>query len=329
MPATIVVTQEERPALAFALTRVSAFYQQGTAEQRESAASLQQMLQGLDETPEATVEMDFLAQDAYLLGIRLFYCGIELEQHWLDASARATGGTAAAEPDEALDAAVRRYFPDLAAAPEGYQFDRIRGLFADLGLKLDAAVTASSPRARAIYNGDREEMSDKAIEIQERNALLRAPVRESAAETSAAPAVAVAVAAPAVGTAFDWGVDVPTGLSPDDIPLDSFRSLTVGSVHLFVTNYGGRLGAVGASCPHQHTALLKGRLTGTVMECPRHGAQFDLRDGRQLCPPFCEQWMQRSGLAGRLMAAVIPDKKGGDLPQYPLRVQDGEIVLRI
>jgi len=327
MPATIVVTQEERPALNFALARVSAFYQQGTAEQRESAASLRQMLEGLEETPEATVEMDFLIQDAYLLGIRLFYCEIELEEYWLDASARATGGTAVTEPDEVLGAAVGRYFPDLAAAPVGYAFDRVRGLFADLGLKLDAAVTASSPRARALYNADREEMSDKAVEIREQNALLRAAAQNAAAERNdAAPA---AVATMAARTAFDWGVDVPTGLSPDDIPLDSFRSLTVGSVHLFVTNYGGRLGAVGASCPHQQTALLKGRLTGTVMECPRHGAQFDLRDGRQLCPPFCEQWMQRSGVAGRLMAAVIPDKKGGDLPLYPLRVEGGEIVLRI
>jgi nitrite reductase/ring-hydroxylating ferredoxin subunit len=326
MPATIVVTQEERPALLFALARAGAFYAQGTAEQRESAASLRQMLAGLEDTPEATVEVELLTQDAYLLGIRLFFCEIELEEYWLDAIAPASGGVPAGQPDGAIDAAVRRYFADVAAANADYSFDPVRGLFTDLGMKLDAAVTEASPRARAIYNSDREEMSDKATELQERNARLRAAAAGGDEEPEHVTAAVATVPAPA---ALDWGVDVPTGLAPDDIPRDSFRSLTVGSVHLFVTNYGGVLGAVGASCPHQQTALLKGRLTGTVMECPRHGAQFDLRDGRQLCPPFCEQWMQRSGMAGKILSALIPDKKGGDLPRYPLHVEDGEIVLRI
>jgi nitrite reductase/ring-hydroxylating ferredoxin subunit len=326
MPATIVVTQEERAALAFALARSSAFYQHGTAEQRESAASLMQTLSGLQDTPEATVEVEFLTQDAYLVGIRLFYCEVELEQYWLDAVARAKGETPAGDTDESLDSAVHRYFPDLVASPANYSFDRTRGLFTDLGLKLNTAVTNSSPRARAMYNADREEMSNKAIEIRERNAGLRSELPETGSEEHAA---AIAVAEAPSPQALDWGVDVPTGLSPDDIPIGSFRPLTVGSVHLFVTNFGGQLGAVGASCPHQQTALLKGRLTGTVMECPRHGAQFDLRDGRQLCPPFCEDWMRRSGMTGRLLAALIPDKKGGDLPQYPVHITKGEIVLRI
>lgn len=330
MPLTVLVTPEERPAFAFALARVSGFYAKGTAEQRESATSLAQTLQGLEDTPPGAVEMELLTQDAFLLGIRLFYTSVELEEYWLDACARLNGRPTVVAADPELDAAVQRYFPQVAADPLGANFDSIRGLFTDLGLKLNRAITEAAPRARAIYNADREEMSDKAVQIREHNARLRAMTAAQVAAGSTA-ATAVAERPAAIDRSIDrsWGVDVPTSLTPDDIPLDSFRAMTIGSVRLFITNYGGQLAAIGASCTHQQTGLARGRLTGTLIECPRHGAQFDLRNGTQVCPPFCQTWMERSGMVGRILALLIPDKRGGDLPRFPLRVEDGEIVLRI
>src|SRR5207247_9355136 len=91
MPSAIVVVSRERPVLGFALQRVITFYSSGTREQRESAASLSQMLAGLEAAPEGAVEVEFLAQDAYLLGIRLFYASVELENYWLAARERALG----------------------------------------------------------------------------------------------------------------------------------------------------------------------------------------------------------------------------------------------
>jgi 3-phenylpropionate/trans-cinnamate dioxygenase ferredoxin subunit len=34
--------------------------------------------------------------------------------------------------------------------------------------------------------------------------------------------------------------------------------------------------------------LTEGPLTGMAIECPRHGARFDLRTGRPLCMPAVE-----------------------------------------
>lgn len=325
MPVTVLVAPAERPAFAFALSRSSAFYARGTTEQRESALALGDMLRGFEGTPPGAVEMEFLIQDAYLLGIRLFYTQIELEEYWLDACARASGTTAAGPLEPELDQTVRRYLSELAAEPLGYPFDSIRSVFTDLGFKLDRGVAEAAPRARGMYNADREVMSDKAIAIREQHARVRAA---SSAETEEVLAAAVAVAERPAAS-FDWGVDVQTGLSPDDIPIDSFRPLTIGSVRLFITNYAGQLGAVSGSCTHQRAGLAKGRVRGTVIECPRHGSEFDLRDGKQVCPPFCQRWMDRSGMLGRLLALATPDKRGGDLPRFPIRVENDEIVLRI
>jgi 3-phenylpropionate/trans-cinnamate dioxygenase ferredoxin component len=322
MPETMVVTSMERPVLGFALARAVAFYSGGTSEQRESAESLARMLEGLEATPAGSVEMEFLRQDAYLLGIRLFYISIELE-NFLDDARDQAQGREVDPPDAGLASAVAKYFPDLDRDPLAFQFDPIRGVFTDLGFKLDRLVTDLAPRARAMYNHDREEMSDKA------NALREQRERRSL-EQPAVVRGGVAVATPDTGGPTpEWGVEFSTGLTSDDIPAGSFRVLTVGSARILLTNFEGNLAAIDGFCSHQRANLSKGRVDGAKIECPRHGATFDLRNGEELCPPFCEVWMDRHGLVGKLIALATPDKAGGDLWRYPLRIENNEIILRV
>jgi nitrite reductase/ring-hydroxylating ferredoxin subunit len=325
MPATFVVSSVERPVLGFALERVAAFLAKGTKEQREISASLAQMQIGLDSTPPGALEVEFLEQDAYQLGIRLFYTSVELEESVLDTSFQTLEDES--EPDPELEAAVRRYFPDAIANPAAWDFQPVRSIFTDLGIKIDHAVTELAPRARAIYNSDREEMSDKAIAVREERARRRAPADVGAASPRSTGGVAVEER-PAPEN-YGWGVEFSTGLSPDDIPQNSFRPLTVGSVHLFITRYDDELGAIDGVCAHQRANLANGKVVGTTIECGRHGATFDLRTGEQVCPPFCQKWMDAHGAIGSLLALATPDKKGGDLPRYPLRVENGEIILRV
>jgi nitrite reductase/ring-hydroxylating ferredoxin subunit len=326
MPAAIVAASVERPVLGFSLDRVSTFYARGTAEQREIAASLEQMRQGLDAAPAGAVEIEFLEQDIYLLGIRFYYTSMELEEFWLDARDTVPVDSGR-EGDLELRAAIERYFPELLVDSRNWNFETLRGVFTDLGIKIDRAVTELAPRARAMYNSDREEMTDKAVAIHEAGVRRRAAWAEAAyaAERDAA----VAIADRAMPGAAEWGVEFATGLTPDDVPLDSFRTVTVGSVRVLLTNYGGILRAIQGTCSHQQAQLSKGGVEGTVVECGRHGARFDLRSGEQLCPPFCQLWMERHGALGSFLKLVTPNKKGGDLHRYPLRVENGEIILRV
>ena len=48
---------------------------------------------------------------------------------------------------------------------------------------------------------------------------------------------------------------------------------------------GGRFFALDDLCTHDGGPLADGQLEGFVIVCPRHGAKFDIRDGRVLSMP--------------------------------------------
>ena len=64
----------------------------------------------------------------------------------------------------------------------------------------------------------------------------------------------------------------------------------------------GQVYAVEDVCTHDDGPLGEGQLDGFQIECPWHGARFDIRTGQVLCMP-----------------AVV------DIRTFPVRVEDGEI----
>lgn len=52
-----------------------------------------------------------------------------------------------------------------------------------------------------------------------------------------------------------------------------------------VARVDGALHAVSDGCTHEEASLAEGWVEGHTIECPHHGALFDLRDGRALCLP--------------------------------------------
>lgn len=57
----------------------------------------------------------------------------------------------------------------------------------------------------------------------------------------------------------------------------------LGAVALF--HFSGELCAIADVCPHAGATLSTGELDGTVLTCPRHGSQFDVRDGARVRGP--------------------------------------------
>ncbi len=58
------------------------------------------------------------------------------------------------------------------------------------------------------------------------------------------------------------------------------RTFVVDGVPLLLARLAGRLYAVEDRCSHDDGRLGEGTIEGCEVICPRHGARFDLRDGR-------------------------------------------------
>ncbi len=57
------------------------------------------------------------------------------------------------------------------------------------------------------------------------------------------------------------------------------RAVQAGGRKILVCNVGGEYFAIAERCSHAAFSLAEGRLTGFLLECPLHGARFDVRDG--------------------------------------------------
>jgi 3-phenylpropionate/trans-cinnamate dioxygenase ferredoxin subunit len=55
-----------------------------------------------------------------------------------------------------------------------------------------------------------------------------------------------------------------------------------------VFNVGGQYHAIDDLCTHDGGPLAEGELQDAEIQCPRHGARFDVRTGKALCLPAIE-----------------------------------------
>lgn len=67
-----------------------------------------------------------------------------------------------------------------------------------------------------------------------------------------------------------------------------FRVVYDGDTPIAVYNIDGQYYAVEDTCTHDGGELAGGEVIGFEVECPRHGARFDLRTGAVTCPPAYE-----------------------------------------
>ena len=63
------------------------------------------------------------------------------------------------------------------------------------------------------------------------------------------------------------------------------RVVEYGRRKALLCNVAGEFFAVAERCSHAAFSLAEGRLDGPLIECPLHGAQFDVRDGSPVRRP--------------------------------------------
>ena len=70
-----------------------------------------------------------------------------------------------------------------------------------------------------------------------------------------------------------------TVASVAEIPAGKVGVFTVGGHEVALANADGAYFAIDDLCTHDGGSLDQGELEGTEIECPRHGARFDIRTG--------------------------------------------------
>ena len=70
-----------------------------------------------------------------------------------------------------------------------------------------------------------------------------------------------------------------------DVPAGTAKVYEVADRAIAVCNVDGELYAIDDVCTHDEGSLDQGELEGHEIECPRHGARFDVRSGEVTALP--------------------------------------------
>jgi 3-phenylpropionate/trans-cinnamate dioxygenase ferredoxin subunit len=73
-----------------------------------------------------------------------------------------------------------------------------------------------------------------------------------------------------------------------ELPPGGKKLVEIDGRAIAVFNVDGALYAIDDICTHDGGPLADGELIGCEIECPRHGARFDVRTGKPLCMPAFE-----------------------------------------
>jgi 3-phenylpropionate/trans-cinnamate dioxygenase ferredoxin subunit len=93
--------------------------------------------------------------------------------------------------------------------------------------------------------------------------------------------------------------------------------VTVSGMHILLAKVNGKFYATELFCPHLGADLSGGTLRGTILTCPMHHSQFELRDGHVV------RW---TDLTGTILVHARKTNPPRPLKCYPVRV-DGDKVL--
>ena len=96
------------------------------------------------------------------------------------------------------------------------------------------------------------------------------------------------------------------------------RKVLVEGKEVLVARVGASYYATQNRCQHLGGDLSMGKLEGTVVTCPRHGSQYDLKDGHVV------RWTNWTGL--KLTVAKMA-KSPRPLKTYDVKVESGKVLV--
>ncbi len=104
----------------------------------------------------------------------------------------------------------------------------------------------------------------------------------------------------------------------NDLSEGTMKNFKLNGQDILVALINGNYYATDSYCPHMGGALFHGKLEGTIVTCPRHGSQFDLRNGHVV------RWLKGTGLITSIGKVLKPPRK---LTTYPIKLENGKIFI--
>jgi nitrite reductase/ring-hydroxylating ferredoxin subunit len=101
----------------------------------------------------------------------------------------------------------------------------------------------------------------------------------------------------------------------------NMTEILINDRRVLLARVQGTYYAVQGACTHLGGTLAGGKLTGFVVQCPRHRSQFDVRDGHVVA------WI--TGITGVAHTVAETVKRPRPLQSYRTRVQDGQVWVEI
>jgi 3-phenylpropionate/trans-cinnamate dioxygenase ferredoxin subunit len=102
-----------------------------------------------------------------------------------------------------------------------------------------------------------------------------------------------------------------------DVSDGTMKKVLAGPTPILLAKVNGNFYASELFCPHLEADLSEGTLHGTVLTCPMHESQFDLKDGHIV------RWTNLRGIKLAYASKSRPPRR---LRCYPVRI-DGDRVL--
>lgn len=100
----------------------------------------------------------------------------------------------------------------------------------------------------------------------------------------------------------------------------AMKAISIEQGEILLARVGNNYYAANNRCPHMKGKLSQGTLEGTVVTCPLHGSQFDLKDGKVV------RWLRGTGVLARVGKALKAPKS---LQTYQVQVKDDQLLIEL
>ena len=109
-------------------------------------------------------------------------------------------------------------------------------------------------------------------------------------------------------------------LKTDEMKNGEMRVIPIKGKDTFLAKVKDKFYAVSNECPHLKGKLSEGTLKETIVTCPKHASQFDIKDGHVV------RWTEWSGAklaVSKLFRAPRP------LQTYPVKIDGDKVLIEI